>query len=65
MSANKCIKCGSKKATKVGPVINRGVDGVQRVRCDKCGQMRMNTIKPRKAKEKTNGSNSDNQSTDN
>ena len=47
---NKCIKCGAKKATKVGPVINRGVDGVQRVRCDKCGQIRMNVVKAKKPK---------------
>jgi uncharacterized Zn finger protein len=48
---NMCSKCGSKKVTKFGDPINRGDDKVQRVRCDKCGQMRMNVIKPRKKKE--------------
>ncbi len=61
---NKCTKCGSKKATKIGEPNARIVDKVQRVRCDKCGQMRFNVIKPRKAKAKTNGSDSDNQSAD-
>ncbi len=61
---NKCIKCGSKKATKLGEPNLRGEDKLQRVRCDKCSQIRFNLIKPRKAKEKTNGSDSDNQSTD-
>ena len=42
--ANTCIKCGSKKHTKVGKPISRGADSVIRVRCDKCGQMRMNVI---------------------
>jgi predicted metal-binding protein len=65
MSKNSCFKCGAKKATKFGEPKNRGVDSVQRVRCDKCGQMRMNVIKPRKKKESNNGPNSDNQSSDN
>ena len=64
MSKNSCFKCGAKKATKFGEPKNRGVDSVQRVRCDKCGQMRMNVIKPRKKKESNNGPNSDNQSSD-
>ncbi len=65
MSKNSCIKCGAKKHTKFGKPISRGTDSVQRVRCDKCGQHRMNVIKPRKIKETDNGSNSDNKSTDN
>jgi predicted metal-binding protein len=65
MLKNSCFKCGAKKATKFGEPKNRGVDSVQRVRCDKCGQMRMNVIKPRKKKESNNGPNSDNQSSDN
>lgn len=60
MSKNSCFKCGAKKATKFGEPKNRGVDSVQRVRCDRCGQMRMNVIKPRKKKEPNDGSNSDN-----
>ena len=64
MLKNSCFKCGAKKATKFGEPKNRGVDSVQRVRCDKCGQMRMNVIKPRKKKESNNGPNSDNQSSD-
>ena len=55
---NKCFKCGAKKNTKYGQVRSRGNDSVQRVRCDKCGQMRMNTIKPKKAKENNDGSDS-------
>ena len=62
--SNKCFKCGAKKATKFGEVRPRGTDSVQRVRCDRCGQMRMNTIKPRKAKEISNGTDSNNQPTD-
>lgn len=58
---NKC-KCGAKKATKLGEPNKRVTDSVQRVRCDKCGQIRFNVIKPRKAKENTDGSDSDNQS---
>ncbi len=65
MLKNSCFKCGAKKATKFGEPKNRGVDSVQRVRCDRCGQMRMNVIKPRKKKETDNGSNSDNKSSDN
>ena len=65
MSKNSCFKCGAKKATKFGEVRSRGTDSVQRVRCDKCGQMRMNTIKPRKAKEITDGDNSNQLSSDN
>ena len=61
---NKCQKCGSKKATKLGTPNLRGEDKLQRVRCDKCNQIRFNIIKPRKAKEKTNGSDSNNQPTD-
>lgn len=49
---NKCNTCGSKKATKIGKPNARLVDKVQRVRCDKCGQMRFNVIKPRKVKDK-------------
>ena len=60
MSKNSCFKCGAKKCTKFGEPKNRGVDSVQRVRCDKCGQMWMKTIKPRKKKEADNGPNSDN-----
>ena len=56
--SNKCFKCGAKKATKFGEPLNRGADSVQRVRCDKCSQMRMNVIKPRKAKDITDGNNS-------
>ena len=63
--ANTCIKCGSKKHTKVGKPISRGADSVIRVRCDKCGQMRMNVIKPRKIKESDNGTDSDNKPADN
>ena len=62
--ANTCIKCGSKKHTKVGKPISRGADSVIRVRCDKCGQMRMNVIKPRKIKESDNGTDSDNKPAD-
>ena len=62
---NTCRKCGTKKATKFGDPINRGDDKVQRVRCDKCGQMRMNVIKPRKKKELDNAPNSDNLTSDN
>lgn len=57
---NKCFKCGAKKHTKFGQVKSRGEDSVQRVRCDKCGQMRMNTITPKKAKERNDGSDSNN-----
>ena len=49
---NKCNSCGSKKSTKIGKPNARLVDKVQRVRCDKCGQMRFNVIKPRKVKDK-------------
>jgi len=63
--ANTCIKCGAKKHTKVGEPISRGADSVIRVRCDKCGQMRMNVIKPRKIKEPDNGTNSDSKPADN
>ena len=65
MSKNSCTKCGAKKHTKVGKPISRGIDSVQRVRCDKCGQMRMNVIKPRKTKEPKDGPNSDNLTSDN
>lgn len=64
MSKNSCIKCGSKKHTKISNPISRGVDSVQRVRCDKCGQMRMNVIKPRKNKESKDGHNSSNKQCD-
>ncbi len=63
---NKCIKCGKKKATKVGKPNPRGEEKLQRMRCDFCGQLRFQVIKPRKAKKEINdGSNSDNQSSDN
>ena len=65
MSRNSCFKCGAKKHTKFGDPISRGNDKVQRVRCDKCGQMRFNVIKPRKAKEIDNGSDSDSKPADN
>ena len=65
MLKNSCFKCGAKKCTKFGEPKNRGVDSVQRVRCDKCGQMRMNVIKPRKKKESKDGPNSDNLTSDN
>ncbi len=65
MSKNSCFKCGAKKCTKFGEPKNRGVDSVQRVRCDRCGQMRMNVIKPRKNKEPKDGPNSDNFTSDN
>lgn len=65
MSRNSCFKCGAKKATKLGEPISRGVDSVQRVRCDKCQQVRMNVIKPRKKKELDNAPNSDNFTADN
>ena len=65
MSKNSCFKCGAKKCTKFGEPKNRGVDSVQRVRCDKCGQNWMKTIKPRKKKEASDAIDSDNQSTDN
>ena len=61
---NTC-KCGAKKCTKFGDPISRGNDKVQRVRCDKCSQMRMNVIKPRKAKEIKDGSDSDSKPADN
>lgn len=61
---NKCNTCGSKKATKIGKPNARLVDKVQRVRCDKCGQMRFNVIKPRKQKESNNGPDSDNFTSD-
>jgi len=64
MSKNSCFKCGAKKHTKVGKPISRGADSVIRVRCDKCGQMRMNVIKPRKIKESDNGTDSDNKPAD-
>ena len=65
---NKCFKCGAKKHTKVGLIIHRIDDAVQRVRCDKCGQIRMNTIKPKKAKvtkEINDGSDSNSINSDN
>ncbi len=65
MLKNSCFKCGAKKCTKFGEPKNRGVDSVQRVRCDKCGQMRMNVIKPRKKKESKDGHISDNLTSDN
>lgn len=65
MSKNSCFKCGAKKHTKFGDPISRGNDKVQRVRCDKCGQMRFNVIKPRKAKEIDHGSDSDSKPADN
>ncbi len=65
MLKNSCFKCGAKKATKFGEPKNRGVDSVQRVRCDKCGQMRMNVIKPRKKKEPKHGHDSHNLPADN
>jgi hypothetical protein len=65
MSKNSCIKCGAKKHTKIGNPISRGVDSVQRVRCDKCSQMRMNVIKPRKKKEASDAIDSNNFTTDN
>jgi len=65
MSKNSCFKCGAKKCTKFGEPKNRGVDSVQRVRCDKCGQMRMNVIIPRKKKESDNGPDSRSITTDN
>ncbi len=65
MSKNSCFKCGAKKHTKFGEPKNRGVDSVQRVRCDRCGQMRMNVIKPRKNKEPKDGPNSDSFTSDN
>ena len=65
MSKNSCFKCGAKKHTKIGNPKSRGVDSVQRVRCDKCSQMRMNVNKPRKAKEIDNGSDSDSKPADN
>jgi len=65
MSKNSCFKCGAKKCTKFGEPKNRGVDSVQRVRCDKCGQMWMKTIKPRKKKEASDAIDSNNQPTDN
>jgi hypothetical protein len=61
---NRCFKCDAKKATKFGQPKSRGEDSVQRVRCDSCGQMRYNVIKPRKKKESKDGPNSDNQPTD-
>ncbi len=65
MSKNSCFKCGAKKATKLGEPNKRIDDSVQRVRCDKCGQIRFNVIKPRKKKESDNGTDSDNQPADN
>ena len=65
MSKNSCFKCGAKKATKLSDPISRGNDMVQRVRCDKCSQIRFNVIKPRKAKEIKDGSDSDNKPADN
>jgi len=65
MSKNSCFKCGAKKATKLGDPISRGNDMVQRVRCDKCSQIRFNVIKPRKAKEIKDGSDSDSKPADN
>ena len=65
MQQNKCFKCGAKKATKLGDPISRGNDMVQRVRCDKCSQIRFNVIKPRKAKEIKDGSDSDSKPADN
>ena len=62
---NKCMKCGSKKATKLGESNLRGEDKLQRVRCDKCGQIRFNVIKPRKKKESKNGPDSNSNPTDN
>ena len=58
---NKCFKCGAKKCTKFGQIKPRGEDSVQRVRCDKCGQMRFNVIQPKKTKvtkESNDGDNS-------
>ncbi len=61
---NKCIKCGKKKATKLGEPNSRGADSVQRVRCDSCSQIRFNVIKPRKKKESSDGTDSNNQPAD-
>ncbi len=65
MSKNSCMKCGAKKHTKVGKPVSRGTDSVQRVRCDKCGQIRFNVITPRKKKESNNGPDSNSNPTDN
>lgn len=58
--ADRCMKCGTRKATKVGKPNLRGEDKLQRMRCDNCSQMRMKLIKPRKAKENKDGSDSHN-----
>ncbi len=61
MSKNSCLKCGAKKHTKLAPPVTRDgtiPDKVQRVRCDKCGQVRFNVLKPRKTKETKDGSHS-------